>query len=93
MSEYTPTTEEEVLQKVIYKSLTSSWRNMHTNMSGGFQDMLADYAAYAIMPVIAEIKAQVWDDCAQEAYDRGMLHDINFEDIKALNPHRQGEEQ
>ena len=42
---------------------------------------------------LAEVKAQVWDDCAQEAYDRGMLHDINFEDIKALNPYRQGEEQ
>ena len=42
---------------------------------------------------IAEVKAQAWDDCAQEAYDRGMLHDINFEDIKALNHYRQGEEQ
>lgn len=32
--------------------------------------------------------ARGWDDSAQEAYDRGWIHDYALDDIKGRNPYR-----
>ena len=45
---------------------------------------------HSLAELIRMAKADAWEECAQEAYDRGMLHDITFEDIQTLNPYRQG---
>ncbi len=42
---------------------------------------------YNIEDALEEHMANGWEECAQEAYDRGMLHDITFEDIQTLNPY------
>ncbi len=46
---------------------------------------------FLVQQWIDDIKAQAWNECAEEAYDRGMLHDITFEDMQTLNPYRQVE--
>lgn len=80
MSDYTPTTEWVI----------AGWMKARAS-DGVTADVAVEEINRWFAEVIRKAKADAWEECAQEAYDRGMLHDITFEDIQTLNPYRQGE--
>jgi hypothetical protein len=41
---------------------------------------------------LASVKADAWDECAQEAYGLGWLHESSLFDLENRNPYRGGEQ-
>jgi hypothetical protein len=74
MSEYTPTTAE-----VSRRYMLGAWEESG-DTSG---DDVAQFDRW-----LASMKADAWEECAQEAHDLGWLHEDALEDVQRRNPYR-----
>lgn len=54
-----------------------------------YAPMIADgHLLPTVERMIRDAKAEAWDECATEAFGRGLLHDADLEEMVARNPYR-----
>jgi hypothetical protein len=74
MSEYTPTTGEV--------------RGWYLGLGIAGRAELSSECANEFDRWLASVKADVWDECAQEAYALGWLHESSLFDLENRNTYR-----